>query len=76
MILLQPKTLLAVESGVSCLPLDDLFRGPAEEFGHGQVELRGQPLKLLVSRVGQLHFGSFHMGNLPHAVSFVQGQVP
>jgi len=58
---------------------------PAEEFGHGQVELRGQPLDLLVNRIGQLHFGSFHVGSLltlwhsckakfPHGLSWDRGK--
>jgi hypothetical protein len=55
------------------LVLDDLFRGPAEVFGHAQVKLRGQSLDLLVSRIGQLYFGSFHVANLPHTVGFAQG---
>src|SRR6266478_8248248 len=42
------------------LPLDDLFSGLSEEFGHCQIQLRGQPLDLLVNRIGQLQFGSFH----------------
>jgi hypothetical protein len=31
---------------------------------------------LLVGRVGQLHFGSLQVGNLPQTVGFVQGRVP
>ena len=47
------------------LALDQLFSSLAEQFRHGQVKLHGRSFNLLISRVGQLHFGFFHAGNLP-----------
>lgn len=54
------------------LAVEHLFSGLAEVFGHGQVKLRGQPLDLVINRVGKLHFGSFQGENLAHAVGFGQ----
>jgi hypothetical protein len=56
------------------LSLDDLCGGLAEEFGHGQIQLRGQPFDLPANRIGQWQFRSFHGGNLPHAPGFAQDQ--
>lgn len=45
------------------LAVHHLLSGFAEQFRHGQMELCRQPIDLLVNRVEQLHFGSFHSGS-------------
>lgn len=45
---------------------DHLLSGLGEERRHAQMEPCRESFDLPVKRVGQMHFGSFHGGNLPH----------
>jgi len=54
--------------------LHQLLRGANKKFGHAKMELMGQSFDLLVERVGQLDFGTFHRENLPHCSQPGQAQ--
>ena len=40
--------------------LHQLLSSPQENLGHAKMQLISQPFNLLVERVGQLDFGTFH----------------
>jgi hypothetical protein len=54
--------------------LHQLLRGANKKFRHANVELMGQSFDLLVERVGQLDFGTFHRENLAHCSQLRQAQ--
>lgn len=54
--------------------LDQLLGSANQKFRHAEMELMGQALHLLVERVGQLDFRTFHEQNLSQSNRPAQAQ--